>query len=105
VDAGSIFTAPIARSLLLGIALEDPDVSTEQADCAVDGTIARLTVPDMTNLLLAPSREDPFAKTGSVEPPLGDYHLPLTVGGSTPYRGPGTKSHGQRGEPRGNGYG
>jgi len=28
----------------------------------VDGTIARLTVPDMTNLLLAPSREDPFAK-------------------------------------------
>ncbi|MEO5839725.1 MAG: hypothetical protein ABIQ73_30995 [Acidimicrobiales bacterium] len=62
VDTASIFTAPTVRSLLLGIALEDPKVSVEQADCAADKTVDHLVQAEMEQLLHAPSREDPFAR-------------------------------------------
>ena len=104
VDAVSIFTAPTARSLLLGIALEDPDVSTEQADCAVDMTINRLTVPEMTNLLRAPSREDASrnrsCRTSTRRlPPAADSRRQFALSWA---RHEVTRT---TGESRGNGYG
>ena len=62
VDAASIFAAPTVRSLLLSLALEDPAVSTEQADCAVDKTVNGLDEARMTQLLEAESREDPLVR-------------------------------------------
>ena len=62
VDAASIFAAPTVRSLLLGIALEDAAVSIDQADCAVDKTVDRLSEAEMMTLLEASSREDPFVR-------------------------------------------
>ena len=62
VDAASIFVAPTVRSLLLGLALDDPAVSTEQAGCAVDKTVDRLSVEEMVTLLEASSREDPSVR-------------------------------------------
>jgi hypothetical protein len=62
VDAASIFAAPTVRSLLLSLALDDPAVSVEQADCAVDKTVERLAEAEMTKLLEAQSREDPFVR-------------------------------------------
>ena len=60
VDATTIFARPTVHSLLLGLSLDDPAVTTEQADCAVDKTIHPLADADMTKLLQAPSRQDPF---------------------------------------------
>jgi hypothetical protein len=62
VDAGSIFAAPTVRSLLLSLALEDPAVSTEQADCAVDKAVNGLDEARMMQLLEAESREDPVVR-------------------------------------------
>jgi hypothetical protein len=58
VDAMSIFTRPTMRSLLLGLALEDPSVAIEQADCAVDKTVDLLNDARMKQLVEAKSRED-----------------------------------------------
>jgi hypothetical protein len=60
VDATTIFARPTVHSLLLGLSLEDPAVTTGQADCAVGKTIHPLADADMTKLLQAPSRQDPF---------------------------------------------
>src|SRR5260370_961555 len=51
IDAASIFAAPTTRSLLLGIALEDPRVSPRQADCAVDKTLDGLDEAHTLHLL------------------------------------------------------
>ncbi|TML06833.1 MAG: hypothetical protein E6G39_20935 [Actinobacteria bacterium] len=59
IDAASIFAAPTTRSLLLGIALEDPSVSPRQADCAVDKTLEGLDEAHMLQLLGATSEDDP----------------------------------------------
>ena len=59
IDTSSIFAAPTLRSYLLGIALDDPDVSVEQADCAVAKTIAGLDDARMVQVLEASSADDP----------------------------------------------
>ena len=55
----SMFEVGASRSLLLGIALEDPSVSPRQADCAVDKTLEGLDEAHMLQLLGATSEDDP----------------------------------------------
>jgi hypothetical protein len=62
IDASSIFAAPTLRSYLLGIALDDPDVSVDQADCAVAKTVAVLDDARMAQILEAPTADDPFVQ-------------------------------------------
>ena len=62
IDTSTIFAAPTVRSYLLGIALDDPDVSVERADCAVTKTVALLDDARMVQLLEASSAQDPFLK-------------------------------------------
>ena len=63
IDAGTIFAAPTARSFLLGIALEDPDVTIEQAGCAVSETLGALDDARVIELLQAESPDDPIVRT------------------------------------------
>jgi hypothetical protein len=56
-DASTIFAAPTVRSLLLGLALEDPKVSFEQADCAVDKTVRDIDDATFVHILTADTRD------------------------------------------------
>ncbi|HUP73723.1 MAG TPA: hypothetical protein VM282_11845 [Acidimicrobiales bacterium] len=62
IDASAIFAAPTVRSLLLGIALDDPAVTPRQAGCAAGKTIAGLDEARMVQLLEAQSADDPLVR-------------------------------------------
>jgi hypothetical protein len=62
IDASAIFAAPTVRSLLLGIALEEPKVTPRQADCATAKTIEGLDEARMVQLLEAQTQDDPIIR-------------------------------------------
>jgi hypothetical protein len=62
VDASAIFAAPTVRSLLLGIALDEPSVNPRQAGCAAGRTTAGLDEAQMVQLLEAESGDDPIVR-------------------------------------------
>jgi hypothetical protein len=57
IDASTIFAGPTIRSYLLGLVLEDPDVSYDQADCAVDDTMRTLDEATYIHVLMADERD------------------------------------------------
>ena len=59
VSASRTFCAPIVRSLLLGVALDDPDVTAGQAACAVDKAMGPLDDDHIVQVLNATSQNDP----------------------------------------------